>query len=61
MNAKQWAFVYWLIEEAMKESYRRGQADKTAGKTASEQELALNKASKLLIKTNFEKISKPSR
>lgn len=61
MNAKQWAFVYWLIEEAMKESYRRGQTDKIAGKTAPEQELTLSKASKLLIKTNFEKISKPSR
>lgn len=58
MNVKEWNFVYWLIEEAMKEAYRRGQADQAAGKTASDKELTLGKGSRLLIKTNFEKLSK---
>lgn len=61
MNSKQWAFVYWLIEEAMKESYRRGFPGGLIRLPAPDQELALSKASKLLIKTNFEKVSKPTR
>lgn len=58
MNTKEWKFIFWLMEEAMKEAYRRGQADQIAGKTACDKDLAFDRASQMLIKTNFEKLSK---
>lgn len=61
MNTKQWAFVYWIVEEAMKVAYQRGQDDQKAGKAAPDQGFKLSRADKLLIKTNFEKVSKPTR
>ncbi len=58
MNVKEWSFIYWLIEEAMRHAYRLGQADGAAGKSKEDQELTLGKSARLLIRTNFEKITK---
>lgn len=58
MNAKEWKFIFWLLEEAMRHAYRRGQEDHTAGKSIEDKDLLIDQASRLLIKSRFEKLSK---
>ena len=55
MTPKELEFLFGLIERTSEEMYRRGYADKEAGKPLQDQSFALGKNNRLLIKTNLKK------
>lgn len=61
VTPKEFAFWFELIEHTATNFYKRGRRDELQEKDEPEQPFTLSAANKLLIKTNFEKLTRRKR